>query len=136
MPPTPRWKRRLWPCRTCKKHWTASRPKKSLLCPRGSSMSSSRGRAMGSIFARLTVIGLLSAGVAGCFQPVYGDRSLTNSGPGIATALSGVDVQQITAGTGTPEARIAVEVRNDLMFGLSGGQAPAVPTHELRIRLA
>jgi len=91
---------------------------------------------MGSIFARLTVIGLLSAGVAGCFQPVYGDRSLTNSGPGIATALSGVDVQQITAGTGTPEARIAVEVRNDLMFGLSGGQAPSVPTHELRIRLA
>jgi LPS-assembly lipoprotein len=90
---------------------------------------------MGSQFARLAAIILLSASVAGCFQPVYGDRTVTG-GPGISTALAGVDVAQIVAGTGTPEARIAVEVRNGLLFGLGGGQVPSVPSHELRVRIS
>src|SRR3954451_2824154 len=135
MPRTPRWKRPSWRWRRCKRPSTASRLKKSLLCPRGSSMWLPRGLPMGSRFARLAAVMLLSASVAGCFQPLYGNQGLTSS-PNAQTALAGVDVQQIVAGTGSPDARIAVEVRNDLLFGLNGGGAPpSVPTHELRIRL-
>ena len=90
---------------------------------------------MGSRFTRIAAVMLLSAPVAGCFQPLYGNQGLTAS-PNVQTALAGVDVQQIAAATGSPEARIAVEVRNDLVFGINGGGAPpSVPTHELRIRL-
>jgi LPS-assembly lipoprotein len=79
---------------------------------------------------------LLSASVAGCFQPLYGNQGLTGGSSNVQTALAGVEVQQIVAATGSPEARIAVEVRNGLVFNLTGGNAqPTVPTHELRIRM-
>lgn len=80
---------------------------------------------------------LLVAGlVAGCFQPLYGERS-PGGGPGIKTALSGVDVAQIPAPNGTPDSRMAVEIRNALVFGLSGSAAPTVaPTHRLNIRIS
>lgn len=84
--------------------------------------------------ARLAVVGLLAASVGGCFQPLYGEHTV-GGGPGIQTAMSGVVVQQIAANNGTPEARIAVELRNNLMFAISGGHSPAVPTHELRVRM-
>jgi LPS-assembly lipoprotein len=84
--------------------------------------------------ARVGAVVLLAAVTAGCFQPIYGERSLTG-GPGAQTALAGVDVQQIVAPQGSPEARIAVELRNGLLFALSGGQVPSVPTHELRVRM-
>ena len=35
--------------------------------------------------------------------------------------LAGVDVAQIKVPNGSPEARLAVEVRNALIFGLTGG---------------
>lgn len=73
--------------------------------------------------------------VAGCFQPLYGDRSVTG-GPGISNYLSSVDVLQIEAPNGTPAARLAVEVRNQLLFDLTGGGAAASPTHQLKIQLA
>jgi LPS-assembly lipoprotein len=79
----------------------------------------------------LAVAGLL----AGCFQPLYGDRS-PSGGPSIKAALSGVDVSQISAPSGTAESRLAVETRNALVFGLSGGSGQTAPTHRLNIRLS
>lgn len=91
---------------------------------------------MGSRLARHAAMILLAGSLAGCFQPVYGDRTVSTTGsPSTQAALAGVDVQTIVAANGTPEARIAVEIRNGLLFGLGGGQAPAVPSHELRIRI-
>jgi LPS-assembly lipoprotein len=78
----------------------------------------------------LTVGGL----VAGCFQPLYGTR--TSSGtPAIRTALKSVDVEQIDAANGTPEARLAVVIRNSLLFDLTGGEGSLAPTHRLKIVL-
>jgi LPS-assembly lipoprotein len=77
----------------------------------------------------------LALTLAGCFQPLYGDRSVT-SGTGTAGALAGVDVKQIVAPNGSPLARLAVEVRNDLLFNLTGGGEAAAPTHQLDIRLS
>jgi len=89
----------------------------------------------------LRLVPLLLAGglLGGCFQPMYGERTLVGtSAAGTQTmqALKAVDVKQILAPNGTPLARLAVEVRNDLLFNLTGGAAAAAPTHELEIRLA
>src|SRR4051794_34730547 len=98
----------------------ASLPKKSSSYRRGSSMwwperRAARGRVLGPI-AALAIAGL----TAGCSQPLYGDRSLTGT-PVIRGAMAQVDVAQIDATAGTALARLAVEVRNELLYGLTGG---------------
>ena len=71
--------------------------------------------------------------LAGCFQPLYGERTL-DGGPSIKTALQQVEVDQIPAPNGTPESRIAMDLRNKLIFELAGAtQLP--PTHKLSIRI-
>jgi LPS-assembly lipoprotein len=90
---------------------------------------------MRSLACRLVCIVCLGGLAAGCFQPLYAEHSLTNSA-GIGTALAGVDVNQIAAPSGSSEARVAVEARNQLLFNLTGGGAAAPPTHRLGIRMS
>ena len=78
---------------------------------------------------------LIAALTAGCFTPLYGERSLTGT-PALRSAMAQVDVAQIDGPPGTALARLAVEVRNELLFGLTGGGATPPPTHRLRITLA
>jgi len=59
---------------------------------------------------RLAPVMALSALLGGCFQPMYGQFSPT-------------------------EERLAVELRNDLLFGFTGGAGSNTPTHELTVRL-
>ena len=73
--------------------------------------------------ARLVGALALAALLGGCFQPLYGERSLTG-GSAIRQRMASVDVIRIDVPNGTPVARIANEVRNDLIFDLQG--APAV----------
>src|ERR1700751_518869 len=57
-----------------------------------------------------------AAGVcAGCFQPLYGE-GLVAGRPDIRDSLAAIDVKQIEAAANTPEARLAVQIRNDLLF--------------------
>jgi LPS-assembly lipoprotein len=72
---------------------------------------------------------------AGCFQPLYGDYSLTG-GPGIRDRLSSVEVMPVDAPAGTPVARIGVETRNQLLFDLTGGSGTNSPTHRLKMSLS
>jgi LPS-assembly lipoprotein len=81
--------------------------------------------------APLAVAGLL----AGCFQPLYSEHTV-GGGPSIKAAMSAVDVAQIPAPSGTPEARIAVDVRNALLFGLNGESKPIAPAYRLNIRMS
>ncbi len=92
------------------------------------------GRAMGFL-VRFGMLIAASVVTAGCFQPLYGEYSATNGGTRIAQALSAVDVLQIDAPTGTDDARIAVELRNDRLFGLQGGSGGGSPTHSLKIKV-
>jgi LPS-assembly lipoprotein len=80
------------------------------------------------LIAPFVAAGLL----AGCFQPLYGDHSI-GGGPSIKAALGTVDVAQIPASNGTPEARIAVDIRNSLLFNLNGGTDPKLPAYRLNI---
>jgi LPS-assembly lipoprotein len=84
---------------------------------------------------RIACVGALGGLLAGCFQPLYGEHSFSNA-PAIAPALAAVDVAQIAAPNGTPEARVAVETRNQLLFNLTGGAAAPAPTHRLIMRMA
>ena len=100
-------------------------------------MSSRRGnRGFGRFLA--AGLALASAGLtAGCFQPVYGTYASAdpNAPASVRTALSSIQVEQIEAPNGTPEARLGVEVRNDLIFGLTGGGGQLPATHVLKINL-
>jgi LPS-assembly lipoprotein len=83
--------------------------------------------------ARLAAALAMAASLAGCFEPMYGQRSVLG-GPSIRDRLSGVEVAPIQAPQGTPLARVAVEVRNALIFDINGGSATPSPTHQLRIQ--
>ena len=90
-----------------------------------------------AICRRLTAIAMalaLAGATAGCFQPLYGERPVTG-GPDIRGHLSGVDVVPIDVPNGTPAARLAVEVRNALIFELTGGGGMSASTHRLQIHL-
>ena len=84
--------------------------------------------------ARLTVVVAAAALLAGCFQPLYGERSLTGN-PTVRDSLSSVSVAQIAALDGTYEARLAVQIRNDLLFNFTGGGEPRPQTHRLQVQM-
>ena len=85
--------------------------------------------------ARLAGALALAALLGGCFEPLYGERSLAG-GPGLRTRMNAVDIASIDAPNGTPLARIANELRNDLIFDLQGGSGGSTPTHLLRIQMS
>jgi LPS-assembly lipoprotein len=93
------------------------------------------GLALRRVALRLAGVCAAGAMVAGCFQPLYGDTSFTAS-PSVAAAMTAVDINQIAAPNGTPLSRIAVEVRNKLLFGLTGGGPASPPAYRLNITLA
>jgi LPS-assembly lipoprotein len=76
----------------------------------------------------------IAATAGGCFQPLYGERSPTG-GPLLRDQFSAVDILQIEAPKGTDESRLAVEIRNALLFSFNGGGSPGSPTHRLKIAM-
>src|ERR1700755_1811463 len=84
------------------------------------------------IAARLLVVGALAALAAGCFQPMYAER--TDGTPGLREKLMGVEVPPVDKPNASREARIQVEVRNALAFKLYGSATGLPPTHRLVLR--
>jgi len=76
----------------------------------------------------------LGALTGGCFQPLYGSQTL-GSDESVHDKLSLVDIPEIKAANGTPDARMAVSVRNALLYDFNGGQTPASPTYRLVVTL-
>jgi LPS-assembly lipoprotein len=68
----------------------------------------------------------------GCFQPLYGNQTI-GSDDSVRDKLSLVEIPEIRAANGTPDARIAVALRNALLYDFDGGQAPTSPTYRLVI---
>ena len=87
-----------------------------------------------SLFRAVAALAI-AALAGGCFQPLYGEQSPTG-GPVLRDQLSAVDVLQIAAPKGTDEARIAVEIRNALLYDFTGGGYAAPPTHRQKISIA
>lgn len=60
------------------------------------------------------------------FQPLYSSAGV--SGEGMSRTLSSVSVGEVAT-------REAQQVRNHLIFLMSGGSSPSNPTHEVRLRV-
>jgi LPS-assembly lipoprotein len=76
----------------------------------------------------------MAALLAGCFQPLYGEHSATG-GSSVAAAMRHVNVAEIKTPRGTRIDRVGFEIRNNLIYGLTGGAGGASPTHRLDIDL-
>jgi LPS-assembly lipoprotein len=87
------------------------------------------------VLTRVLAIFALAGLTAGCFQPLYGDSNVVPTA-GLDNKLSGVDVVPINTPNGTPIARVGVGVRNELIYDLTGGGNPTLPTHRLTIQLS
>jgi LPS-assembly lipoprotein len=85
--------------------------------------------------ARVCPMLLAAALLAGCFQPLYGERTVTGT-PAMSEKLSTIEVIPIDLPNGSPEARIGLELRNALLFDLNGGAGPSNPAYRLKINMA
>jgi len=86
---------------------------------------------------RWLAVAAAAAMTAGCFQPLYGEHA---AGPGtvnpnVRDAFATVEVDQIGAANGTPEARIGVELRNNVIWELTGGAGAGTPAYRLAVRM-
>jgi LPS-assembly lipoprotein len=70
-------------------------------------------------FIRLVMALSLAALTGGCFQPLYGNSSVTG-GNLVSDKMTMVEVAEIEVPKGTRLARVAVDVRNTLMFDMTG----------------
>jgi LPS-assembly lipoprotein len=79
---------------------------------------------------------LLLAGLtAGCFQPLYGEHTTALGGGQLTEKLAGVEIAPVNAPNGTRLSRVGVQVREALMYDMTGGGAAAIPTHKLVVQL-
>jgi len=82
-------------------------------------------------WARLGIV-LGAAGLlAGCFEPLYGRQAA--GGDSVRDKLADVLIPPIPARQGTPQARLAVELRNALQYDFNGAGGALSPTHRLEI---
>ena len=87
------------------------------------------------LILRLALAMTAAAACAGCFQPLYGEAGPTPGRPALRDALASVEVQQIDAPANSAEARLAVQIRNELLFNFTGGGSPGSPTHRLIVKI-
>jgi LPS-assembly lipoprotein len=85
---------------------------------------------------RLLLALALAGLTAGCFQPLYGTQSPIGGNAGVGDRLSAVEVAPIAAPNGTRLSRVGVNVRNELIYQLTGGGAAAATNYRLDVRLS
>src|SRR3954471_12681494 len=83
---------------------------------------------------RIAAVVALGALNAACFQPLYASRSV--NGAPLGAALAQVQMERVDAPNGTPDARIAVEIQNQMDFELNGGGGLISPTHKVKVRMS
>jgi LPS-assembly lipoprotein len=82
------------------------------------------------------LLALALAGLtAGCFQPLYGDRTIGGDGTSLSDKMRSVEVEPLSTPNGTRLARVGVEMRDNLIFDLTGGQGGDTSQYRLKIAL-
>jgi hypothetical protein len=87
-----------------------------------------RIRALARVCVILSTAGLLACG----FEPLYG-RHPSSGEESIRDKLGEVLIAPIPERQGTPQARVAVALRNALQFDLNGAAGAVAPTHRLEV---
>jgi LPS-assembly lipoprotein len=85
--------------------------------------------------ARWAAVVAMAGLTAGCFQPLYGEGPAGDK-PAVGARMRSVSVVPIDAPNGTRLARIGVNLRNSLIFDLTGGGDAGHITHRLVVRLS
>src|ERR1700738_2357396 len=85
---------------------------------------------------RAIAVVALAALTAGCFQPLYGDRVGATGENSIVAAMRGVDIAPLSTVRGSRLDRIGGELRNDLIFSLTGGSGNTASTHRLSLTIS
>jgi LPS-assembly lipoprotein len=83
-------------------------------------------------FVRVAAVLVFGTLTAACFHPLYGDQKLA-AGDSVRDKLAAVEVGAIPAGNGKPEARLAVELRNQLMSDFNNGAPASAPLYQLNV---
>ena len=84
------------------------------------------------IAVRLLAVAALASLTAGCFQPMYAERS--DGTPALRERLMGVELPPVDKPNASRDARLGVEIRNALAFKLYGQATGMPPTHKLVLR--
>jgi LPS-assembly lipoprotein len=84
---------------------------------------------------RLAIALAAASLVAGCFEPLYGTRP-SAGGDSVHDKLANIQIAPIAERQGTPQARLAVGMRNALQFDFNGGAGATEPTHRLDVSLS
>ena len=83
---------------------------------------------------RLALVFAAAGLTAGCWQPLYGTSS-TPGGESVQDKFALVEIPEINANKGTPDARLAVSVRNALQYDLHNGANTYSPTYRLVVNV-
>jgi len=70
--------------------------------------------------ARLVLVLALASMTAGCFQPLYGERT-TVGGIGVVDKMRAVEVAPVVVAQRGRLSRVGIEIRNETIYGLTGG---------------
>lgn len=79
---------------------------------------SSRSSMISKTWTALALVAM-AVGLAGCFQPMYGQSTLFGAGAKLRDEMRQVEILEI-------QGRLGQEIRNDLIFELTGGQGNPV----------
>jgi LPS-assembly lipoprotein len=83
------------------------------------------------MLARVAVVIAAAGLTAGCFQPLYGRTDAAPDSESVHDKLTEVEIPVIKTRQGSPEQRIAVAMRNALLFDFTGGSGNNAPTYRL-----
>ena len=84
---------------------------------------------------RLAVVFAVGILTAACFQPLYGTQSVSPD-DSVGAKFTAIDVADIPAPKGSATVRLAVELRNALLYNFNGGGNPIAPTYRLQVNIA
>ena len=87
------------------------------------------------ILARLLPVMAIAALLGGCFQPLYSERAISGGNESVAQALRHVDVAELKTSRGSRIDRVGFEIRNSLIYSLTGGAGVGAAAYRLDIDL-
>ncbi|MGA3310733.1 MAG: hypothetical protein ABSD08_19285 [Xanthobacteraceae bacterium] len=98
-------------------------------------MSGIAGNGSFGQFVRLAVVLTVGMLTGACFQPLYSNQSVS-ADDSVGGKLSAIEIPDIPAPKGSANARLAVDLRNALLYNFNGGGNPISPTYRLQVSIS